>query len=156
MPEIPAHTSPFGSGSHSPVSVQVVKLGPISASPGGQLKLKVVPSTGKTVSSKVTTLGTESLPVDNSPYPQLAGKKTPFYDNTINFPKKTSSIRAIQKMNVRVLKGALSIILYCNNSIVKLIYMAKAPILHAVPYIHTQGVIAHPIGPCQNFHFILL
>jgi hypothetical protein len=32
--------------------------------------------------------------------------------------------------------------------------MAKAPILHAVPYIRTQGIIAHTIGgPCQNFHY---
>jgi hypothetical protein len=76
--DLPVHTGSLGSGSHSPVSVQVVEFGPISASPGGQLKLKVVPSTGKTVSSKATTLGTESLPVDNSPNPQLAGKKHHF------------------------------------------------------------------------------
>ena len=55
---IPAHASPLGSGSHSPFPVQVVELGPISASPGGQLKLKVVPSFGK-MPSKAPILGTE-------------------------------------------------------------------------------------------------
>ena len=55
---IPAHVSPLGSGSHSPFPVQVVELGPISASPGGQLKLKVAPSFGK-MPSKASILGTE-------------------------------------------------------------------------------------------------
>ena len=55
---IPAHVSPLGSGSHSPFPVQVIELGPISASPGGQLKLKVAPSIGK-MPSKAPILGTE-------------------------------------------------------------------------------------------------
>ena len=43
MSDLPIHTASLGSGSHSPVSVQVVELGPISARPRGQLKVKVVP-----------------------------------------------------------------------------------------------------------------
>ena len=39
--------SPLGSGSHSPFPIQVDELGPVSTSPGGQLKVVVVPSTGK-------------------------------------------------------------------------------------------------------------
>ena len=41
--DLPIHIASLGSGSHSPVSVQVVELGPISARPGGHLKVKVVP-----------------------------------------------------------------------------------------------------------------
>ena len=43
MPDLPIHTASLGSGSHSPVSVQVVELGPTSARSGGHLKVKVAP-----------------------------------------------------------------------------------------------------------------
>ena len=91
MPDLPIHTASLGSGSHSPVFVQVVELGPISARPEGHLKVKVAPSTDKAVSCKASILGTESLSaVDNSPYPQLAGK-TPLYDIILSeFPKKNN------------------------------------------------------------------
>ena len=55
---VPAHVSPLGSGSHSPFHVHVVEFGPVSACPGGQLKVKVVPSFGKML-SKASILGTE-------------------------------------------------------------------------------------------------
>ena len=55
---IPAHVTSLGSGSHSPFPVQVVELSPISASPGGQLKVKVAPSFGK-MPSNASILGTE-------------------------------------------------------------------------------------------------
>ena len=89
MYDLPIHTASLGSGSHSPIFEQVVELGPISARPGGHLKVKVAPSTGKPVSSKASILGTESLPaVDDSPYPQLA-RKTPLYDIMLSeFPKE--------------------------------------------------------------------
>ena len=65
------HVSPLGSGSHSPFSVQVAELGPMSTSPGGQLNIMVLPSTG---TINPTMFGTESLlTVDNnSGCPQLA------------------------------------------------------------------------------------
>ena len=45
------HLACLGSGSHSPFSIHVVVLGPVSTSPGGQEKLKVLPSvTGTDVS----------------------------------------------------------------------------------------------------------
>ena len=43
VPDLPIHIASLGSGSHSPVSMQVVELGPISARPEGHLKVKVVP-----------------------------------------------------------------------------------------------------------------
>ena len=55
---VPAHVTSLGSGSHSPFPLQVVEFGPISASPGGQLKLKVAPSFG-IMPSKTSFLGTE-------------------------------------------------------------------------------------------------
>ena len=73
---VPVHCSPLGSGSHSPVSVQVVELGPMSDSSGGQLKVIVIPSIDKMSSEPSTvTLGTESF-VDNActGRPQLARK----------------------------------------------------------------------------------
>ena len=41
------HISTLRSGSHSPLSVQVAELGPMSSSSGGQLKVTVSPSIGK-------------------------------------------------------------------------------------------------------------
>ena len=55
---IPAHVTSLGSCSHLPFPLQVVEFGPISASPGEQLKLKVAPSFGK-MPSKASFLGTE-------------------------------------------------------------------------------------------------
>ena len=42
----PLHFVPFESGSHSPLPIQVDVLDPVSISPGGQLKVTVVPSVG--------------------------------------------------------------------------------------------------------------
>ena len=44
---LPLHMILLGSGSHTPFHVQVAELGPISSSPGGQLKVIVLPSTDK-------------------------------------------------------------------------------------------------------------
>ena len=65
--------SPLGSGFHSPFSVQVAELDPESTSPGGQLNMIVLPSTG-ILGYSALTLSTESLlTVDNSSEcPQLA------------------------------------------------------------------------------------
>ena len=76
------------SGSHSPFSVQVDELGPVSASPGGQLNLTVLPSIGKT-SSESSTLGIESF-VDNtcnSGCPQLTRKTKLLCDCLARFPQ---------------------------------------------------------------------
>ena len=39
----------LGSGSHTPFSIHVAELGPMSTIPAGQLKLTVLPSTCKTI-----------------------------------------------------------------------------------------------------------
>ena len=53
------HISLLVSGSHSPFSMHVAESGPsLSTSPGGQLKVTVLPSTGI---SNPTMFGTESL-----------------------------------------------------------------------------------------------
>ena len=48
---LPLHIRPLGSGSHSPLSVQIAKVElsprPMSSSPGGHLNLIALPSTGK-------------------------------------------------------------------------------------------------------------
>ena len=79
MTYLHVHRSPLGSGSHSPVSVQVAKLGPMSDNSGGQLKLIVIPSIDKMSSeSSTVTLGTESYVDCNNACtgcPQLARKQ---------------------------------------------------------------------------------
>ena len=61
----------FGSGSHSPFSLHIDGLGPVSVSPGGQLNVMVFPSIGKTSLSSI--LGVELLLVSSiSGSPQLA------------------------------------------------------------------------------------
>ena len=62
---LPSHSSPFGSGSHSPFPVHIDELDPVSTSPGEQLKVTVLPSIGK--SSSLNTFGTDLE------YPQLDG-----------------------------------------------------------------------------------
>ena len=48
---IPLHVTFVGSGSHSPFSIHVVVLGPVSTIPGGHVNMMVVPnSTGSTES----------------------------------------------------------------------------------------------------------
>ena len=44
VPYLPLQFKLVGSGSHSPFSIHVVVLGPVSTSPGGQEKLATVPS----------------------------------------------------------------------------------------------------------------
>ena len=45
---LPLHIRPLGSGSHSPLSLQIAILdSPTSSSPGGQMNLIVFPSIGK-------------------------------------------------------------------------------------------------------------
>ena len=63
---LPLHINPLGLGSHSPFPVQVAELDPLSTSPGGQLKVIVLPSTGTKSSSNPKTFGTESLHVGNN------------------------------------------------------------------------------------------
>ena len=62
---LPSHISPLGSGSHSPFPVHIDELDPVSTSPGGQLKVTVLPSIGK--SPSLNTFGTDLE------YPQLDG-----------------------------------------------------------------------------------
>ena len=45
------HITPLGSGSHSPLSIQVVELGPTRDRSDGQVKLKVVPKLDDKLSS---------------------------------------------------------------------------------------------------------
>ena len=61
------HSASLGSGSHSPFSIHVVVMGPVSSNPGGHVKLKMLPS----VTGIVSTL-TVSVELDNTGYPQLA------------------------------------------------------------------------------------
>ena len=70
---LPSHINSLGSGSHSPFSVHTVELGPVSTNPRGQLNLTVLPSIGKSPSSKTfgTDLGFPQVD-DNSGCPQLA------------------------------------------------------------------------------------
>ena len=51
--------SPLGSGSHSPFSVHVAELGPVSSHPGGQLNLIVLPSIGTELEYSEMMVGTE-------------------------------------------------------------------------------------------------
>ena len=70
---IPSHSSPLGSGSHSPFPVHIDELDPVSTSPGGQLKVTMLPSIGK--SPSLNTFGTDlEYPQldDGSGCPQLA------------------------------------------------------------------------------------
>ena len=71
----------LGSGSHSPFSIHVDDLCPTSTSPGGQLKVILLPSTGKT-SLFSTIIGVESLLTfvsNSSGYPQLAIEDIIYY-----------------------------------------------------------------------------
>ena len=49
------HIASIGSGSHSPFPIHVVVLGPVSTSPGGQLKFTLDPSSAGFLSSIVST-----------------------------------------------------------------------------------------------------
>ena len=66
------HISPLGSGSHSPLFVQVAisELAPINSIPGGQLNIAILPSTGKLLWPTILMFGTESLLVVNDGCPQ--------------------------------------------------------------------------------------
>ena len=50
---LPMHLACLGSGSHSPFSIHVVVLGPVSTSPGGQEKVKMLPSVRGNVLSDI-------------------------------------------------------------------------------------------------------
>ena len=69
---LPLHLSLLVSGSHFPHAVHVAELGPLSTSPGEQLKVTVLPSTDK-LSLYPMSLGTELLftLINNSGCPQL-------------------------------------------------------------------------------------
>ena len=70
--ELPPHINLLMSGSHSPFSVQVAELGPVSSSPGGQVNLIVLPCIGK-LPPLPKTFGMESPHVDDkNGRPQLA------------------------------------------------------------------------------------
>ena len=48
------HSVSLGSGSHSPFSIHVVVLGPMSTSPGGHVKLKMLPSVTGNASTDIS------------------------------------------------------------------------------------------------------
>ena len=65
------HSACLGSGSHSPFSIHVVVLGPVSSNPGGQVKLKILPSVTGTVPNVSLTVYVKS---ENTGCPQFAIK----------------------------------------------------------------------------------
>ena len=66
----PLHSTSLGSGSHCPLSMHVVVLGPVSVSPDEQLNVTVVPSV--TGSLYPITVISESSTAAGRGYPQLA------------------------------------------------------------------------------------
>ena len=52
---LPLHTTSLGSGSHSPFSIHVVELGPLSTIPGRQENETLFPSTSSVMSSETRT-----------------------------------------------------------------------------------------------------
>ena len=50
------------SGSHSPFSVHVAELDPMSTNPGEQLSLTVLPSMNRLLSPSIIPLGTKFIP----------------------------------------------------------------------------------------------
>ena len=52
---LPLHATSLGSGSHSPFSIHVVELGPLSTIPGRQENETLFPSTSSVMSSETRT-----------------------------------------------------------------------------------------------------
>ena len=65
------HSACLGSGSHSPFSIHVVVLGPVSTSPEGQEKLKILPSVTGNVLTDISGAVTVTE-FGNTGYPQFA------------------------------------------------------------------------------------
>ena len=74
------------SGSHSPFSVHVAELDPMSTNPGEQLSLTVLPSMSRLLSPSTTPLGTKFIPefiVGSSQAPVIMCIKDNVYENYI-------------------------------------------------------------------------
>ena len=67
---LPMHLACPGSGAHSPFSIHVVVLGPANISPGGHVKLKMLPSVGGIVPIDISL--TAYVEFENTGYPQVA------------------------------------------------------------------------------------
>ena len=74
------------SGSHSPFSVHVAELDPMSTNPGEQLSLTVLPSMSRLLSPSIIPLGTKFIPefmVGSLQAPAIMCIKDNVYENYI-------------------------------------------------------------------------